>query len=345
MVVLAVVVEVVTVSRDTKARVQELLDEIGADVDLQDSSVSLEEQPVTHSESAKDFVDVSSTEISVIKEFEPGEDTAGDITNEYLLEDGSRVSVTVKKRPRCPSCSYIPTEDGEPVHLTGTCTECGTKVCPSCRNECEACGTILCSSCTMGHGVKDETYCPICRQDVQEEVEHSRELESREQMHRERMDMVEAGLEERKQRAELEEKEKQASHERELDRVDKKLEVRRQEHEEKMDKLETELEKWKKEREFEQKRVNDEHSRLMDEFEAELQEWKAKSEHSRQLDKDKHSEEMDRIDKMIALARMINESDSTESIRDRLTPGDNSFNQFEDYGGNFKELDFDDSSK
>lgn len=242
----AVVVEVLEAVIVSKQRdeVQSLLDELGADVDIEEDGVSLGDEPVTVSDSDLDSVDISSTSVSVVKEFEPGEDTPADFTNEYLLDDGSRVSVTVKKRPRCPNCQYVPLRDDDPVSLTGECTECGTKVCPQCRNDCAACGTILCSGCTMGHGSVDETYCPICRQDVQDEVEHHRRLEKEQQRHEQEMSVAELQMQMEKQKKELEMKaqQKKFDNSTELKRLKKELLETKKELEMKIEKHDQEME-------------------------------------------------------------------------------------------------------
>ncbi|QUJ71936.1 hypothetical protein [Haloarcula marismortui] len=345
-------VEGVTVSRNSdREQVQEILDELGADVDLEEDIRSGVEGLDEFDDSELAGVDVSSTEVSIVKEYDPevSSESPGDYTREFLLDSGSRVTVTIKKRPECPNCGYIPLQDDEPVSLTGECTECGTRVCPSCRNNCAACGTILCSGCTMGHGSVNETYCPICRQDVQDEVEHERELDKREQRRLERQDRVEQELNIRSQshseemdrvdRA-LEERENRRSHE--LSKENKELERRRQEHSERMDKLEHQLDEWKRKREDERKSLDAEHDRAMEMFEAQLKEWRTKKEMERQLDQDSHQEDMDKLDKMVKLAEMINSAEDTEGIRDRLTAADR--DPFPEMGNQFSGMDLGDGS-
>jgi len=339
-------VEVVTVSSD-REQVQEILDELGADVDLEDDVQRGVDDLEGFDDSQLDGVDVSSTEVSVVKEYDPEteNESPGDYTREFLLDSGSRVTVTVKKRPQCPNCQYIPLQDDEPVSLTGECTECSIKVCPQCRNSCAACGTILCSGCTMGHGSNNETYCPICRQDVQDEVEHHRSLEVREQKRLERQDAVEQELSIRGQahseemdrvdRA-LDERQNRRSYE--LSKEDKALERRRQEHSERMDELEHQLNEWQRKREDERKSLDAEHDRAMEMFEAQLKEWRTKKEMERQLEQDEHGRDMDKLDKMVKLAEMINSAEDTEGIRNRLTPSEEP-DPFPEMGNQFSGLD------
>jgi hypothetical protein len=278
--VVTAVLEVVTVS--DREQVQEILEELGADVDLESDARSGVDDLEGFDDSRLDGVDVSSTEVSVVKEYDPetSSESPGDYTREFLLDSGSRVTVTVKKRPECPNCGYIPLQDDEPVSLPGECTECGVKVCPQCQNSCAACGTILCSGCTMGHGSNNETYCPICRQDVQDEVEHHRELE----------------------------------------KAEMRQSLEKMSHSQKMERLRFELEEWQKEKKQELEEVNEDHRRAMEMFEARLEEWEKKQELQRQLESDDHSRDMDKLDKMVKLAEMINSAEDTEDIRDRLTP-------------------------
>lgn len=227
-------------------QVQEILDELGADVDLEDDVQSGVDDLEGFDDSRLDGVDVSSTEVSVVKEYDPevSNESPGDYTREFLLDSGSRVTVTVKKRPECPNCGYIPLQDDEPVSLTGECTECGVKVCPQCRNSCAACGTILCSGCTMGHGSNNETYCPICRQDVQDEVDHHRELEKSEQRHSQELSVAELKLKAEKQKKELEmqAQQKKFDNSAELKRLKKELLKTKKELEMKMEKHDREME-------------------------------------------------------------------------------------------------------
>jgi hypothetical protein len=294
---------VVTVSSD-REEVQEILDELGADVDLEGSVQSGVEHLEGFDDSRLDGVDVSSTEVSVVKEYDPetSSESPGDYTREFLLESGSRVAVTIKKRPQCPNCQYIPLQDDDPVSLTGECTECESKVCPQCRSNCSACGTILCSGCTMGHGSVDETYCPICRGDVQEEIEHHRRLEKAE---------MQKSLEEMS-------------------------------HKQKMEKLRFELEEWKEKKQQALEEVNEDHRRAMKMFEARLSEWESKKEMHRQLEDDEHSHDMDKLDKMVKIAEMVNRAEDTEGIKNQLTDGNN--DPFPQLGNQFSGLNLDSSS-
>lgn len=318
---------------DRRDQINELLDSLGADVDLSSDKVDVEGE-LEESSDLPDFVDVASTSVSTAVGVHPKDfDGLDDISREFLLDDGSRVDIELKRRPECPSCSFL-WGSSEDIynHKFEECSECGDLLCEKCWNSCSACGTVLCSGCTQGHGSVDETYCPICRRDVQDQVEHERELDKREQSRLERQDLIDAKLEARQQShneemdvldRRLEERENERSFE--LSKEDKALERRKQRHSEKMDELEQELDEWERRKQLDDDLRQSEHDRLMDKFEAKLEEWKSKKEFS-------HQQDMDKLDKMIALAEMINEADDTEGIRNRLT-GEK--DQFSELGSQF----------
>ena len=255
--------EVGTVS-SRREQIEELLESFDVDFDFDlDQQLDQGGDLVGEASDLPDFVEVSSTSISTVEGFHPEQGSPDDLSREFFLKDGSRVSIQVKLRPECPSCGYIFNEEDDPVNPDfPSCTECGSMVCRNCRNVCEACGTPLCNSCTMGHGVKDETYCPICRTDVVEEVEHGRELEKSEQQHEQNLDKWEAKLEELKEKRRL----------------------------------------------------------LMEE------------------DDQEHSQKMEEIQAKIDMARMINESESTEEIKQRLEASDSDLRQFPEFGNQFSGL-------
>jgi hypothetical protein len=172
-------------------------DKLDVDVDLEEVEPELD----TADSSA---VDMEAKEATVVKPFQPGDGYVKDETHTFVLEDDSQFSVTVQKRPECPSCQHVLADSEEPNQLSGACSICNTETCHRCRSTCDGCGTLLCPSCTSGHGLKDGTYCSDCLVDVDEDVEFERELELREQGHEEELDLREQELKEEKERTKLE---------------------------------------------------------------------------------------------------------------------------------------------
>lgn len=186
----------------TEEAIQDTLDELGVDVEITpETEMEVEGKPETDDSE----VDLETREITIYKPYDP--DTTQRTTNEkrkLLLQDGSQLVIRVHRRPRCPSCGYVPTQEGEPGHLTGRCVECNKQTCPRCKNTCETCGKILCPDHTKGHGLEDKTYCHVHAQDIEEEVQHRREKERREQSHKQKMDELEEERKKQKQMKELE---------------------------------------------------------------------------------------------------------------------------------------------
>ncbi|WP_313694160.1 hypothetical protein [Halorarum halobium] len=180
------------------SNLEDLADEFGVDLDI-------DLEPVEPDLEASDGsrLDMETKEATVVKPFKPGDGFVKDETHNFVLEDGSQFSVTVQKRPECPSCQHVLAEADEPNQLSGTCSVCGTETCHRCQSRCDACGTLLCPSCTTGHGLKDGTYCGDCLVDVDEDVEFDRGIEKRELRHSEEMDELEYELKEEKQEKKL----------------------------------------------------------------------------------------------------------------------------------------------
>jgi len=210
-----------------RQQVEELLSGLDVDVDLDDAGVEVDGM-AEEAGDLPDFVEAASISVSTAEGHHPEKGSLDDFEREFLLEDGGRVSVSVKRRPECPNCQYLWGSDDEIYnHVFENCSECGEWICLKCWTECSACGTKLCSSCTMGHGVKDETYCPVCRVDVVEEVEHSRKMEKREQEHEQKLDKWEARIEELERKKQLLMKEDSQEHRQKMEEIQKKIEMAR----------------------------------------------------------------------------------------------------------------------
>lgn len=217
-------------------KVQKLIDELGVDEKIDTS------QPVQVEKTEKDKQKNGSEELiteygldkpgikaQTVKKTEfipvkPGENTSNTVI-QALLENGNQLVLELRRRPECPSCNYIPGEQGEPGHLTGTCSNCGTQTCPRCKNSCEACGTILCNTCTMGHGVVDETYCSTCVIDVETELRHEREIELDRIQHNQDIEIWELEDKIRRKDEELKQRKLDKEFERSLKAEKLKLEV------------------------------------------------------------------------------------------------------------------------
>jgi len=176
-------------------------DEAVEEFDVDDEILEEVDVELEHESSGVDF---ESKEITVIQPFEPGE---GVVQENHLKKvvDGNELSVRIKHRPRC-DCGHVVAEAGGRNQLLADCQKdgCGRKVCDRCESVCAACGEPMCPDCTSGHGLEDETYCGECRMDVEEDVEFAREMDEREQRHKEQLDRRKQELKEEKERAKLE---------------------------------------------------------------------------------------------------------------------------------------------
>jgi len=174
-------------STDTE-QLEGLFDDLGLDVDLDtDTEIGVDTTPSSRS------VAVQTAEVTVYESYDPADPEARteNITKNFLLDTGDQLTVHIFRRPECPSCGYVPTEEGEPSHLTGRCSECGMQTCPRCKNTCTACGRILCDDHTEGHGVVDETYCSRHVPDIENQIQHDREMERLQENRQERHQQLE----------------------------------------------------------------------------------------------------------------------------------------------------------
>jgi hypothetical protein len=177
-------------------QLQELAEEF--DIELE------EEDPQEFTEQTVDGVEMEAREATVIKPFSAGNGYVKDENYNYVLEGGDQLSLTVKHRPECPSCSHVLAESDEPNQLSGECSVCGEQTCHRNQSKCESCGKLFCPEHASGHGLKDNPYCDECRGDVEEDLGFERGMEERKQEHSEEMEKLEKELKEEKQRKELE---------------------------------------------------------------------------------------------------------------------------------------------
>lgn len=125
-------------------------------------------------------VDIDLTTQSIVR-FEPvapGSPEVGDYT-ETVAVGTQQLKKIIKKRPQCPTCGYILTEEHDPLHLPGKCYECEAWVCPECRSDCAACRRSMCPDHTGGHGLEAEPLCPAHAEQVEREQHHRRALDTR----------------------------------------------------------------------------------------------------------------------------------------------------------------------
>ena len=240
-----------------KKELQTALDDLGADIDLDRENVDVGFDQLT--EDGMEF-----TEATIVKPvIARGDEPVGEVTKEVML-DGSHAIVTVQKRPECPNCKYIPTQEEDAITLTGRCIECNVLTCTNCGTHCFTCDRTLCDRHSDGYGMMGEVLCPKHRRDIEREeevewkmqiwqqhieeedvmLEHEtnreiafKELELDAEIQRERMEL-EAEIERRQQK--LAEFEAKSQH---LDRM-KKQELEQQKHE--LNKVETVLEERRK---------------------------------------------------------------------------------------------------
>ena len=135
--------------------------------------------------------------VTLFRDINPREKPVSDI-NRRLVRDGVDWDITIKHRPRCPSCGTTASSEEDGPHLAGTCRVCGKKVCAQCRCNCSGCGQVMCDQCSTGHGLEQETFCQSCRNDVEEEVLHNRNLEQQKQEFKEKKQLLEHSRQVRK---------------------------------------------------------------------------------------------------------------------------------------------------
>lgn len=146
-------------------KLQKLLDDLGADVSLEDPNIDLDIDQ-RHGDSTS-FIEVNVTKPVLALQ---GEEPV-DLHERRLLDDGSQFIINVSKRPRCPNCGYIPTQEGDSARLTGECGECGNYRCSNCSTECSVCNRLLCKYCSDGYPerAEGEVLCPKHRRDIERE--------------------------------------------------------------------------------------------------------------------------------------------------------------------------------
>ena len=239
---------------------QTALNDIGADVDIDDQDVDVGLDMQTDDAGVEEFI-----EATIVEPVSKDSGRAlGDITKEVML-DGTHASINVQRRPQCPTCEYVPVADETfPDLLTGRCVECGNDTCPDCVSPCFSCNRKLCDECSDGYGLEGEVLCQKHRRDVEREkkfqysmqvwdknieeedifLEHEtereitfKELELDAEIQRERMEL-EAEIERRQQQ--LAEFEAKSEH---MDRI-KQRELEEQQFE--LDKVQTMLEERRK---------------------------------------------------------------------------------------------------
>ena len=165
--------------------------------------VEFDEEYESYQDHSIEEIDVETREVTVIKPFKPGE---GFVRNENLSSASGtdELSVTVKHRPECPSCSHVLGDADERNQLIEECAFCGKKTCHECQAECAACEKPLCPDHAKGHGLKDNPYCSDCLGDVVEDLGFERGMEKRQQTHSEEMAELEKELKSEKQAKKLE---------------------------------------------------------------------------------------------------------------------------------------------
>jgi DNA repair exonuclease SbcCD ATPase subunit len=144
--------------------VQTVLDDLGADVDLEHEDVDVGFDFETRD--GMEFTNATIVKPVIARRNEP----VGEIEKEVMI-DGHHAIVTVQKRPECPACSYIPTQEDEPITLTGRCVKCEQWTCPNCGADCFSCDQRLCRDHKDGYGMMGEVLCGKHRRDVEREKE------------------------------------------------------------------------------------------------------------------------------------------------------------------------------
>lgn len=155
-------------------KLEELSDDLGLD------GVRQEDTPETGDGQQDLGIDFSTKHVVRYEPVAPESPAVGDYTEIHVRDDAHSEEVT-KKRPQCPACGSILTDEDDPLHLPGKCWKCTTHVCPQCRTDCQACGRIMCQEHSSGHGAEGDALCPAHAQDVADELRHERNLDQRQQ--------------------------------------------------------------------------------------------------------------------------------------------------------------------
>ncbi|WP_049996360.1 hypothetical protein [Halococcus sediminicola] len=161
------------------------LDELGVDVDLSQQNVDVGFEDV--SEDGMRFTEATIVKPVIAHRHEP----VGEVREEVILDD-RQIVLNVQKRPECPSCSYIPTQEEDSITLTGNCVVCEAPTCPNCGDDCFSCDQKLCRHHKDGYGIMGEVLCDKHRRDVEREKEAEWNLQWREMLLKEKKDLRES---------------------------------------------------------------------------------------------------------------------------------------------------------
>ena len=148
----------------TDDEIQTVLDDLGAGVDLDQEGVDIGFELETRD--GMEFTNATIVKPVIAQRNEP----LGEVQKEVMV-NGNHAIVTVQKRPECPSCGYVPTQEDEPITLTGRCVKCEQWTCPNCGADCFSCDQRLCRDHKDGYGMMGEVLCEKHRKDVEQEKE------------------------------------------------------------------------------------------------------------------------------------------------------------------------------
>jgi len=148
----------------TDDELQTVLDDLGAGVDLDQEGVDIGFELETRD--GMEFTNATIVKPVIAQRNEP----VGEVQKEVMV-NGNHAIVTVQKRPECPSCGYVPTQEDEPITLTGRCVKCEQWTCPNCGADCFSCDQRLCRDHKDGYGMMGEVLCEKHRRDVEQEKE------------------------------------------------------------------------------------------------------------------------------------------------------------------------------
>ena len=148
----------------TDDELQTVLDDLGAGVDLDQEGVDIGFELETRD--GMEFTNATIVKPVIAQRNEP----LGEVQKEVMV-NGNHAIVTVQKRPECPSCGYVPTQEDEPISLTGRCVKCEQWTCPNCGADCFSCDQRLCRDHKDGYGMMGEVLCEKHRKDVEQEKE------------------------------------------------------------------------------------------------------------------------------------------------------------------------------
>jgi len=287
--------------------VQTVLDDLGADVDLEQEDVDVGFDLETRD--GMEFTNATIVKPVIARRNEP----VGEIRKEVMI-DGHHAIVTVQKRPECPACSYIPTQEDEPITLTGRCVKCEQWTCPNCGADCFSCDQRLCRDHKDGYGMMGEVLCGKHRRDVEREkeaewkaefwerhIEEDREkqrdldekqfkLDKAQTMLEEKREATRLALDEELERRQQNLKEWQAKADQSIAEAEQALEVREQEFKEEIKRRQQDQEEYEfeKEREDDRYEFDEEHQLKRDEHELD------REKHRHEADMDQRKHELDK---------------------------------------------------